>query len=207
MPIAASSTAETLTAIGTIALAVVTLALVVTTIVITRQDRRNAENRFHNERQEARDHEQFAEARAIEVILGERDARPDEIDHLPGVSENQLRRTGQKVLTAAVINHGAHAITGIETHLFVGEMGRKVPFVFSERVTGDKARDKKLLGGATPFVGGWVDLTELSPWDNGLSLASGPMSPQNVPLSYVVVRWTDQWGTRWEYMHGRVRKV
>jgi hypothetical protein len=170
---------------------------------------KDADERLEEERKDARDRDQLAEARAVEVILGRRRPQQDEVVRVPGAPgdpEEALRQTNLGVLAAAVINHGRYVITGVEAHLFlVG--GREVPFSSAVRVTGDKARDEKLLGGVTPFGSDWTEKTKLTPWDTGLSFASDPMSGQDTPLAYVVVRWTDQWGTQWENQGGRVQKA
>jgi uncharacterized membrane-anchored protein YhcB (DUF1043 family) len=175
---------------------------------------RDADARLAEERHDARVREQLAEARAIEVILGNRPAGLEDLEdstlvRVPGASgdpEEDLRQLGLVVLTAAVINHGRYTITGIECELVLRERG-KVPFSSAKRITGDKARDDKLLGGVTPFESDWTEKTVLSPWDTGLALVSNPMAAGDTPDASVVVRWTDQWGTQWENVGDRVRKV
>lgn len=213
MPVASAAT-DTGTAVGTIALAAVTLLALIVTIVITVQDRRKAEQRLHDERQAAQDREQLAEARVVEVILGTRVAGPEDtigttLTPTPGATgdfKEYLRKSGYVVLTAAVINHGRYPITGIKFHLYLREQG-EVPFSSAKRLTGDKARDDKLLGGVTPFEGDWTEKTVLTPWDTGLALTSNPMKDPDTVDAHVDVRWTDQWGTRWENHYGQVRKV
>jgi hypothetical protein len=213
MPVASPAT-DIGTSVGTIALAAVTLLALLATIVITVQDRRKAEQRLHDERQDGRDHEQLAEARVVEVILGTRPARPEDTINTNLTSmldatedlEKVLRQRGYVVLTAAVINHGRYPITGIEFHLYLRQQG-KVPFSSAKRITGDKARDDKLLGGVTPFKGDWTETTVLTPWDTGLALTSNPMQDADAVDAHVDVRWTDQWGIRWENHYGGVRKV
>jgi hypothetical protein len=213
MPMASAAT-DIGTAVGTIALAVVTFLAVIVTIVITVQDRRKADQRLHDERQDARDREQLAEARVVEVILGTRPAGPEDakdtnltrVPDATGDLEEDLRQLGYVVLTAAVINHGRYPITGIEFHLYLRQQG-EVPFSSAKRISGDKARDDTLLGGVTPFEGDWTEKTVLTPWDTGLALTSNPMVKADTVDAHVDVRWTDQWGTLWENHYGRVRKV
>jgi hypothetical protein len=50
--------------------------------------------------------------------------------------------------------------------------------------------------------GGW-----LKPWDAGLRFESDPISTRQVPGAHPLVRWTDRWGTRWEYQPGQLKKI
>ena len=208
------------TAIGTIALAVATLIAVLTTIVITAQDRRGAAARLASERAHsdkqladerafsqaqleeerriARDREQWSEAYAVQVALGERSAAD------PGEGAPPASRLG-----GIVVNHGHYTITGIEARIRLAGGGGPslVPFAGSERVPCTADLDERLRNGMSGLLEALMHSDRLSPWDIGLRFWSDPISSAQFPGAYPVVRWTDRWGTRWEHRLGQVRQI
>ena len=47
----------------------------------------------------------------------------------------------------------------------------------------------------------------LTPFDEGIRFQTGDIHTRSLINAYAVVRWTDQWGTRWEHKRGIVRRI
>jgi hypothetical protein len=47
----------------------------------------------------------------------------------------------------------------------------------------------------------------LTPWDMGMRSESDEVHVQDLKGNYALVRWTDQWGQRWEHRLGEVRRI
>jgi len=47
----------------------------------------------------------------------------------------------------------------------------------------------------------------LTPWDAGLRFEADAMEVRDLKSPYLLVRWTDRWGTRWEHKRGEVGQV
>jgi hypothetical protein len=74
-------------------------------------------------------------------------------------------------------------------------------------LTGYANLDQKLredLSGPQEY---YVYVSRLAPWDTGIRVESDPMAVKFTRGAYPVVRWTDQWGTRWEHRLGQVRQI
>jgi hypothetical protein len=183
------------TAIGTIALAAVTLAVIITTIAITIQDRRRADRR-----------EQYAQADAVQVLLGARQTGDPSDD-----SDDSDRRDGPltKRLVAIVVNHGQYTITRLEARAGLSAAGN--PSLIPLRVRPSRPGARNLDDSLRTI---WSQLESLMPpaqqltrWDQDIVFESDPVNDGQVAGAYPVVRWTDRWGNRWEHKRAEVRQT
>ncbi len=211
------------TALGTIALAVVTLAAVLTTIVITAGDRRGAaarlaDERAHSDRQiaterefsknqaeeewhAARDREQLAEAYAVQVVMGEAVVDTDVPTNEYGDPDGSVKR-----LAALVVNRGKYTITQLEAQFCLSGTQLITPHR-TERISGLLDLPAQLHFGWGAPEREWAMSGTLTPWDTGMRFETDRIHVRHLGNSYPVVRWRDQWGTRWEHNRGRVRTV
>ncbi len=47
----------------------------------------------------------------------------------------------------------------------------------------------------------------LLPWDAGMRSESAEVSVQHLNAHHALVRWTDEWGQRWEHRLGKVERI
>jgi hypothetical protein len=155
---------------------------------------RQANRRINEERERSRRREQFTEAYAVQVVQGERAA--------PG---QPVSDPSALVLVAIVVNRGSYTITGVEVRFNLdGE--HVAPAVRNERMWSFKGLPEGLYKGG--------DKTEeramegvLPPWDAGMRSESAEMPVQRLKAHNALVRWTDEWGQRWEHRLGKVEKI
>lgn len=182
------------TAIGTIALAAVTLAVIITTI----QDRRRADRR-----------EQYAQADAVQVLLGARQtgSPSDESDDF----DDSDRRDGPvtKHLVAIVVNHGQYTITRLEAHAGLSAAGnpRLIPLRVRPSRPGARNLDDSLRTIWSQLESLMPPAQQLTRWDQDIVFESDPVNDGQVAGAYPVVRWTDRWGKRWEHKRAEVRQI
>ena len=174
---------DILTAIGTVAAAVAAVGIAWWSHLQARKDRKRD-----------RDREQFTQANAVEVALGETTG--------PG---QYLPKPSSLKVVAVVVNRGFYPIRGVDVRFcYNGE--DLVPYGEYRRVSGfhnlpeglirdvDTSRPRAMYG-------------VLSPWDTGIRFESYEVPVQQLRNPYAAVRWVDQWGTRWEHKVGVVRRI
>jgi hypothetical protein len=168
-----------------------------------REERERSDAQLAEERQIAQERERFAEAYAVQVIMGDRNAGHQDTGVI-GHMSSDLKR-----VAAIIINHGTYTITGVEAQLRLTAGGNPslVSFGKSERVSGTAELDKELRGGMYGGLEAALHADRLSPWDRGIRFETGPMPTEHLSGAYPVVRWMDRWGTRWEHRRGEVRQV
>jgi hypothetical protein len=156
------------------------------------EERAHSRAQIEEERALSREHEQFAEAHAVQVAMVT--TEPDE-EHIRSVA-------------AIVVNRGTFTIRRVEARFWLpGPNPSLVSPGYRERVQGADMLNEKLLLGMSGRLEGFVHDDILTPWDIGVRFEADPMDTANVVGAYPVVRWTDRWGTRWEYRRGEVRQV
>ncbi len=181
---AAPDWASALTAIGTVAVAVVAVGVALFT-------ERRASARLQKERDFARDREQLAEAYRVQVILKKR----------------AKGGPGTRRLVAYVVNHGGQTITEVDARFTPdGQILAEPPE--PQRVRGQRVPPPPIVA---RMSGESVEVTShgdrLTPFDAGLQFATGDIDERQLTKPGVIVRWTDQWETRWENKYGVVRKI
>jgi len=166
------------------------------------EERAFSATRIEEERNLAREREQLAEAYAVQVTAGTlRGEQPDR-------RENPWIDIGDRPEAPAVlvINRGHYAIAGVEVRFFYESTGhvaepRSIGLFPSESAIPPLLTDG--LSGLRSAAGG-----VLTPWDDGMRFIGDFGSPgYGLPDLHPIVRWTDRWGTRWEYRLGEVRLV
>ena len=165
-----------------------------------RSDRKLKEERalsraeIEEERRIAREREQLANAYAIQVALAE-------------VSVGGRDEGGDSVrqLAAMVVNRGRFTITRIEAQFSYDGMSL-VSHHGYKRVPGFASVPEGLRGGWDPAEERAM-YGVLTPWDRGIRFESDNVHVRFLKSPYPLVRWTDQWGTRWEHRRGQVRQV
>jgi hypothetical protein len=149
---------------------------------------------YWRERTHTRRHEQFTAAYSVQIIQGERPAAGQS-----GPNPSAL------VLVAVVDNRGPYTITEVEVQ-FCLDGSTLRPAASSERVSnfanlpdglqkpGDTSEERAMQG-------------VLTPWDSGIRAESDEVPARDLKGHYALVRWTDQWGERWEHGPGTVKRV
>jgi HAMP domain-containing protein len=153
------------------------------------------------EHEAAQELEQLAEAALVEVALAMRDV-PLKTDKIYDEPAGQV----QKRLGVMVVNHGHYAITRVEAQFsFQGNDLRAA--VRSSRVHGIVSPFPQQGGYTWQPVSDQMASTTLQPWDRGMLVEAPDTDPSFVTSPHAIVRWTDRWGTRWEYKHGSARHI
>jgi hypothetical protein len=146
------------------------------------------------ERDRSRRRDQRAEAYAVRVVQGE---RPKE----SSASSSQAT----EILVATVVNGGSFSITDVEVRFRLDEQTVVAP-VETRRVSSfvnlppelrtpsDTSREMAMQG-------------VLAPWDTGVRAETGEIDIKRLNGHYAIVRWTDEWGQRWEHRLGKVRQL
>jgi len=57
-----------------------------------------------------------------------------------------------------------------------------------------------------PFPEDW-HVVSLTPQDPGLRMIGPALRIDQSLFVYPLVRWSDRWGTRWDYRRGEVRRI
>jgi hypothetical protein len=153
------------------------------------------------ERRIAIGREQLAEAYAVQVAMTDWNAGPS----TPGTGPSSAMKT----LRAIVVNHGGYTIMRVEAQLRLAAGGNAsiVSFATSERVGGTEDLDPRLRQRTFSRLEGMTHADRLTPWDAGIYFQSDPMSAEQLPGAYPVVRWVDRWGAHWEHRRGEVRQI
>jgi hypothetical protein len=213
MPVQWGDVATWLTAIGTLAVAVAAVWIALWSE--QRTDRRVAEERKHGEeqlraerahgderlekeRQHVQDREQLSEAYAVQVAAARMEGEPIAHDAHGDVAESE------QIPVVVVINHGRYTITRTEAQFCLN--GNLATPHRREYLSSVNNLPPMLPPGQyRPLQGpeGGV----LTPADIGLRFVGNVTVPLFMTGAYPLVRWTDQWGTRWEHRNGQVRKV
>lgn len=167
------------------------------------EERALSATQIGEERHIARNREQLAEAYAVQVVMGDRNAGQRDTGII-GQMSPELKR-----VAAIIINHGAYTIMGVEAQLRLsaGSNPRLVSFDKSERVSGMVELDKELRSGMYGGLEAALHADRLSPWDRGIRFETGAMPTEHLAGAYPVVRWADRWGTCWEHRLGDVQQV
>lgn len=173
-----------------------------------RTDRQLAEERalsaahIEEERRLAGQREQVAEAYAVQVITATlRGEQPDR-------RENPWIDIGDRPEAPAVlvINRGHYAIAGVAARFRYESDGHVAEPRSAGRFPSESAIPARLTEGL--FGLGAAPGGILTPWDDGVRFVGDFGSPgYGLPALHPIVRWTDRWGTRWEYSLGEVRQI
>jgi hypothetical protein len=158
------------------------------------EEHKRSDRQLKEERALELHREQFAEANAVQVLYAA--DVPTSLDVRTIALDVSRVTGGGQDSVLVMVNHGRYTITGIDA-LWVFRGGRTKKFAEWERLSRMGDLDPRLLAGVEVLT----DVHQLSPWDLGLRINSGPMA--DMPI----VRWTDRWGTRWEHRRGGVRLV
>lgn len=198
-----------MTAIGTVALAIVAVFAPIYTEwrankrlktehersdKVLADERALSETRLHAERQIARNREQLSEAYAVQVVL---------VRYAEG-SENQ----DSNYLEAMIVNRGNYTISRIEAR-FSPDGKNLISHRVQIRMAGisnlPPEMHAQVLTARPAEAASANDL--LTPWDTGMRVRTDAIGVNHLTDPQTIVRWTDQWGTRWEHRRGDVRQV
>jgi len=162
-------------------------------------ERAHSDARLRDERQHAQEQEQLTEAYSVQVVMGDMPAGPKDDVY-------EQHDDSAKCLTAVVVNHGKYTITKVEARFRLSD-GNELSRCLSKRISGWSDLPDELTSGLSPSASHGFPGVTLTPWDAGLRFESDPIGVQHLGSEHPVVRWTDQWGTRWEHRRGEVRQV
>jgi hypothetical protein len=168
-------------------------------------ERAHGRVQLEEERQVTRDREQLAGAYAVQVTLAER-AQPGRTvvltDGPPARSSEPKPQVTH--LAALVRNLGSFTITRVEAVFCSGNS--IVPHRGFKRLNSFANLPESLKVGYKAAAE--INLNDvLTPFDLGMRFESHEMTTDQALTPYPIVRWTDQWGTRWEHKLGVVRQV
>jgi len=166
-----------------------------------REERDRSDARLQAERDTARAREQLAEAYTVQVTAAaiRRDvSRQDN----PWIDAGDW----QEAPAAVVVNGGHYTITGIEARFCYPESGHVAERRTAQRLSSMGNLPAPLREGLALLTSD-LELSVLTPADVGVRYYGEFAEPGARPRVYPLVRWTDQWGTRWEHHRGQVRQV
>lgn len=156
------------------------------------EERAYGKAQLDEERGLAREREQLVQAYAVRVQLARRGA---------GAASGgaQPRR-----LAALIRNKGDYTITGVDVR-FSGLGGELLTPQDTARIPASP--DAAKLRNGFEVSSEVLAQDVLAPWDEGIRFETGVVPPAALDGPYVIARWTDRWGTRWEHSRGRVRRI
>lgn len=178
---------DVMTAIGTV-------GAVFAAVGIALWSDRHSRTQLADERRIVLEREQLAQAYAVRVQLASKRA--------PGQSPGN---TTAKQLAAFIDNKGDYSITRLEVQFCLGLEGVLKEPQTSERVSAFMDAPRLRQGFDPTSENSAEDV--LTPWDVGVRFESPVIPVTALTGPYVVARWTDQWGTRWEHKRGVVRRI
>ena len=112
----------------------------------------------------------------------------------------------QEAPAAVVVNGGHYTITGIEARFCYPDSGHVAERRTAQRVP-SMGNLPAPLGEGLSLLTSDLESSVLTPADVGVRCYGEFAEPGARPQVYPLVRWTDQWGTRWEHCCGQVRQV
>jgi hypothetical protein len=166
----------------------------------TQQDQ--SEQQFRTEQWRMTEREQYTEAYAVQVTMGEYAAvsgSPDEYAD-PGADE-------AKRLAALVVNRGRYAITRVTAQFSPEGRSLTSPSRVVRIPISFESLPQDLRGDFGPLQDKRGHGDTLAPWDAGMRFESGDVGVQHLAGPYFVVRWVDRWGTNWEHKQGVVQPI
>lgn len=180
---------DVMTAFGTVGAVIVAVGIALVTDWRSR-------NQIAEERRLALEREQLAQAYLVQVVLGQH-IRPD--PEAGDEDPSEVRR-----VAVMVVNHGSFTITTIEAQLCTEDS--MIPYSYKER-RASLAKVPELL--ATGYYRRMEQPLSnvLTPFDEGIRFQTDDIHTRHLINAYPVVRWTDQWGTRWEHKKGVVHRI
>jgi hypothetical protein len=166
------------------------------------EERAHSRAQIDEERRVTREREQLAEAYAVQVIAADMVIR----------SWPEESITRGRHLAAIVVNRGKFTIMRVSVQ-FCTDGVNLVPAGSHERVSGLTSIPESLKGGFSEISwlftpgGDGAMYGVLPPWDEGIRFQSDTLPVESLKSPYPLVRWTDRWGTRWQYRLGEVDEV
>jgi hypothetical protein len=165
------------------------------------EERQRSREALEEERRLAREREQLVEAYAVQVLAAEGRARA-------GLPDDEW------YTVAIVVNRGTYTINSIDVRFWFND-GSLMGYWVQQAVPQPGVADAMLADlksptfpdSAGPFRVVLSSSWRLAPWDAGMRFVSNPVPLGRLPSSYPIVRWTDRWGTRWQYRLGEVQRI
>lgn len=166
------------------------------------KQQKQSELQFRTEQWRMTEREQYTEAYAVQVTVGECTAEEG-----PPNAYGDAGPDAAKFLAALVVNRGRYAITEVTAQfspdgesLTTSRRVVRIPLSFA-------SLPDELRGGFRPLSDKRGHGDTLAPWDAGMRFESDAVGVHHLAGPYFVIRWTDRWGTNWEHKQGVVRAV
>jgi hypothetical protein len=159
---------------------------------------------LEEERRIARDREQLAQAYAVQVVLAQANGKSTGV-----TSHGDLAPSETKQLAVMIVNRGLYTITRVEAQFCLGNA--MIPHHRFQRMASLDTVPAALRA-HLPLVS-YQPAPEISlhgvltPFDTGIRFETDQIHERHLVSPYPVVRWTDQWGTRWEHKRGVVHRI
>jgi hypothetical protein len=159
----------------------------------------HADKQFRTEQWRITEREQYTEAYAVQVTMGEAGASPG-----PSNEYGDPGADAAKILAAMVVNRGQYAITDVSAQ-FSPDGRSLIPPHRTVPLSGFARLPEDLRAGFRAAEDNWGNRDTLGPGDGGIRFETDPVGLSHLAGPYFVVRWVDRWETRWEYKKGVVR--
>ena len=167
----------------------------------------HSDERLREERQQATDREKLAQAYAV-MVIGAMAHDPEVDVDRPAYPKGKARLRTASNPAVIIVNHGDYPITKIDAKFGAADSAPETYLSSHSAGPPYVGLDQTLTYGlALPMSSFWRRSNDLrlTPTEPGLRLDGDSLAPAANP--YVIVRWTDHWGTRWEHQDGQVRQV
>jgi hypothetical protein len=161
-----------------------------------------SEEQFRTEQWRMTEREQYTEAYAVQVTVGELTTATGPTDAYGDSGEATAKR-----LAALVVNRGQYAITRVTAQFSPDGRSLTSPSRVVRIPASFESLPKELRGNFGPLQDKRGHGDTLAPWDAGMRFESDDVGVRHVAGPYFVVRWVDRWGTNWEHKHGAVTPI
>ena len=161
-----------------------------------------SENHFSTEQWRITEREQYSEAYAVQVTVGELNTASEPPDQFGDPGSDAAKR-----LAALVVNRGRYGITRVSAQFSPDGKSLTSPSRSVRIPASFDSLPRELRGefGSLRDKRGHGDT--LAPWDAGMRFESANTGVRHLAGPYFVVRWVDRWGTNWEHKQGVVEPV
>jgi hypothetical protein len=161
-----------------------------------------SEEQFRTEQSRMTEREQYTEAYAVQVTVGEITAASEPPNEYGDPGADAAKR-----IAALVVNRGRYAITRVTAQFSPEGRSLTTPSRVVRILASFESLPQELRGDFGPLQDKRGHGDTLAPWDAGMRFESGDVGIRHLAGPYFVVRWVDRWGTSWEHKQGEVAPI
>lgn len=164
---------------------------------------KQSEDQFRTEQWRITEREQYTEAYAVQVTIGELGTESGPPNDYGDPGEDSAKR-----FAALVVNRGQYAITRVSAQFFTGGDKNHIYPTVAVRVPANfDSLPRELRENFRPLRDKRTHGDTLAPWDAGMRFESASVEIAQLAGPYFVIHWTDRWGTIWEHKLGVVEPL